>query len=150
MSVYHEYEDVENVSINSLPIDNESNYTFEASNQLVMSNIDDERVCYNVPTYRSSGKNIPLIHFYVNTTIFNTDDHLNMSSRTENDSNHTNEAESDNIYTDNRLSNDSSGSEILQVHEYVNVANPAIANTYEDLKNTNADTHKYETLQQDI
>lgn len=89
-----------------------------------------------------------MIHSYVNTNIYNSNEQLNQSIRNESHSNLSNRSVYCNTSTDNSVSNGSYGSETHPVHQYVNIADPDVHNSYEILKHTN-DTQKYETLQQD-
>lgn len=51
-----------------------------------------------------------------------------------------------NIGIDDTFVNDNSGSDTLQVHQYINMTSPSVLNVYEDLNAMTADPHKYETL----
>ncbi|CAC5386258.1 unnamed protein product [Mytilus coruscus] len=94
----------------------------------------------------SSGINITMSHFYVNTNIFNTNEHIERSAINETVSNPPNEFGNGIIGIDNTFINDNSESDTHQVHQYENMTSPRVQNVYEDLNRTTAGTHKYENL----
>ncbi|CAG2251552.1 unnamed protein product [Mytilus edulis] len=90
----NEYEEIESISCQDVNMINER---IETSNQPI---IEGEIVLENIHISTSStisGSDITMIHSYVNTNIFNTNEHLNMSVNTETVSNHPNELENSNM-----------------------------------------------------
>lgn len=139
----NDYEEIESISCQDVNMINER---IETINQPI---IEEEIVLENLhisTSLTSSGSDITMIHSYVNTHIFKTNEHLKMSVNTETVSNHPNELgngimEYADTFVDNNYESDT-----LPVHQYVNMISPRVPNIYQDLNHTTADTHKYECL----
>ncbi|CAC5407992.1 unnamed protein product [Mytilus coruscus] len=143
ISVDNDYEEIGSVSYHEV---NLSTDRIETSNQPIT---EGEIVSEIIPistSSTSSESSITMIHFYVNTDIFNTNEHLKMSANNETAFNHPNELGNVNIGIDESFVNDNSESDTLQVHQYVNMTSPRVRNIYQDLNHTTVDTHKYESL----
>ncbi|CAC5411561.1 unnamed protein product [Mytilus coruscus] len=139
----NDYEEIGSVSYEEVDM---SNNMIETSNEPID---DGEIVSETIPISAcpsSSRSNITMIHFYVNTNIFNTNEHIKMSADNETVSNHPNELGNDNIGIDDTFVNENSESFTIQDHQYVNMTSPIVPNIYEDLNHSTVDTHKYESL----
>ncbi|CAC5411550.1 unnamed protein product [Mytilus coruscus] len=139
----NDYEEIGSISYHEV---NLSNDRIETSHEPMA---EGEIVSENIPISAcssSSGNNITMIHFYVNTNISNTNERIKMSADNETVSNHLNELGNDNIDTDDTFVYDYSESDTHQVHQYVNMTSPRVLNIYQDLNHTTTDPHKYECL----
>ncbi|CAC5407989.1 unnamed protein product [Mytilus coruscus] len=143
ISVDNEYEEIESVSYHDVNLHNDR---IETSNQPIT---EEEIVLENIPISTctsSSESNLTLSHLFVNKNIFNTNENHKMSANHETISNHPNGLGNFDIGVDNTIVSDNYGSDTLHIHQYENMTSLRVPNVYEDLNDTTADTHKYESL----
>lgn len=135
----HDYDEIGSVSYHEV---NLSDDMIETCNEQIA---EEEMVSETIPISAcssSTGSNITMIHYYVNTNIFNTNEPLKMSVKTKTITNRLNESENGNMEIDDNFVNGSSESDTSQAHPYVNITRTRVTNVYEDFNHTTADKHK--------